>query len=157
MFVRFLFVFDLLFNLFRIALWPPVGKELLGFSVVLFYLSRLNCRCPFPVWCLGQGVEFDCIGPISLPFYLLFRLIAWFHIQTRNKVHNLLLSLYESKKDEQLSGTDTIRSLILPSKPKGKLPNTYIDSSLRKARAVNRMNSSFPDRWSFRYLNMSLT
>ena len=21
-----------------------------------------NCRCPFPVWCLGQDVEFDCIG-----------------------------------------------------------------------------------------------
>ena len=28
MFVPFLFVFDLLFNLFRIALWPSVGKEL---------------------------------------------------------------------------------------------------------------------------------
>ena len=28
MFVRFLFVFDLLFNLFRTALWPSVGKEL---------------------------------------------------------------------------------------------------------------------------------
>ena len=28
MFIRFLFVFDLLFNLFRIALWPSVGKEL---------------------------------------------------------------------------------------------------------------------------------
>ena len=28
MFVRFLFVFDLLFNLFRIAAWPIVGKEL---------------------------------------------------------------------------------------------------------------------------------
>ena len=27
-FIRFLFVFDLLFNLFRIALWPSVGKEL---------------------------------------------------------------------------------------------------------------------------------
>ena len=26
--VRFLFVFDLLFSLFRIALWPSVGKEL---------------------------------------------------------------------------------------------------------------------------------
>ena len=28
MFVRFLFVFDYLFNLFRIDLWPSVGKEL---------------------------------------------------------------------------------------------------------------------------------
>ena len=37
---------------------------------VLFY-PRLNCKCPFPVWCLGQDVEFDCIGSGSLPFYLL--------------------------------------------------------------------------------------
>ena len=22
----------------------------------------LNCRCPFPDWCLGQDVEFDCIS-----------------------------------------------------------------------------------------------
>ena len=58
------FVFDLLFNLFRIALWPSVGKELsprLFTCAVLFY-CRLNCRCPFPVWYLGQDVEFDCIG-----------------------------------------------------------------------------------------------
>ena len=27
----------------------------------------------------------------------------------------------------------------------------YIDSSLRKAREGNRMNTSFPDRWSFSY------
>ena len=60
MFVRFLFVFDLLLNLFRIALWPSVGKELppwLFTSAVSF-----NCRCPFTVLCLGQDVEFDCIG-----------------------------------------------------------------------------------------------
>ena len=35
MFVRFLFDFDLLFNLFMIALWPSVGKELFYFSAVL--------------------------------------------------------------------------------------------------------------------------
>ena len=28
--------------------------------------------CPFPVWCLGQDVKFDCIGSWSLPFYLLY-------------------------------------------------------------------------------------
>ena len=69
MFVRFLCVFDLLFNLFRIALWPIVGKELspLLFTCAVFISCRLNCRCPFPVWCLGQDVEFDCIGSWSLP------------------------------------------------------------------------------------------
>ena len=42
----------------------------LGFSLFLFW-CRLDCGCPFPVWCLGQDVEFDCIGSWSLPFYLL--------------------------------------------------------------------------------------
>ena len=42
MFVRFLVVFDLLFNLFRIALWPSVGKSCpIGFSLVLFYFSAV--------------------------------------------------------------------------------------------------------------------
>ena len=31
----------------------------------------------------------------------------------------------------------------------------FIDSSLRKAFAVNRMNSSFPNRWSFSYLKFT--
>ena len=68
MFVRFLFVFDLLFNLVRIALWPSVweGADALAFQLCCFYFS------PFPVWCLERGVEFDCIGPWSLPLYLLF-------------------------------------------------------------------------------------
>ena len=57
MFVRLLFVFDLLFNLFRIALWPSVGNEL---SLWLFTCA-VFMLVPFPVWCLGQYVEFDCI------------------------------------------------------------------------------------------------
>ena len=32
----------------------------------------LSCTCPFPIWCLGQDVEFDCISSGSLPFYLLY-------------------------------------------------------------------------------------
>ena len=55
--VRFLFVFDLLFNLFRIALWPSVGKE---FHLCCFYFSAvLIVDIPFRLWCLGQDVEFD--------------------------------------------------------------------------------------------------
>ena len=57
--------FDLLFNLFRIALWPSVGKELSPwlFTCAVFILCRLHCtsNAVFPIWCLGQDVEFDCI------------------------------------------------------------------------------------------------
>ena len=59
MFVRFLFVFDLLFNLFRIALWPSVGNELSPklFTCAIFILvpSAIIVDVPFPVWCLGSG------------------------------------------------------------------------------------------------------
>ena len=48
MFVRFLFVFDLLCILFMIALWPIVGKELsLGFSLVLFFFFCFFLFCFF--------------------------------------------------------------------------------------------------------------
>ena len=50
MFVRFLLVFDLLFILFRIALWPSAGKELslLLFTCVVFIFSAvLVVRVPF--------------------------------------------------------------------------------------------------------------
>ena len=69
MFVRFLIVFVLLFNLFRAALWPSVGKELFPwlFTCAVFYFSVvLIVGVPFPF-----GVEFDFIGSRSLPFYLL--------------------------------------------------------------------------------------
>ena len=32
----------------------------------------INCLCSFPVWCLGQDVEFDCICSCQLPFHLLW-------------------------------------------------------------------------------------
>ena len=64
-----MFVFDLLFNLFMIALWPSVGKELslwlftcVVFILIVGSLSRLVLRA---------GSEFDCISSWSLPFYLL--------------------------------------------------------------------------------------
>ena len=47
-------------------------KELSPCAV--FILLRLNCRCPYPVSCLRQDVEFDCIGSRPLPFYLLYKL-----------------------------------------------------------------------------------
>ena len=56
MFFRFLFVDDLLFNLFRIALWLiVVGKELVPFSfrVCCFYFSAVlivGITFPFGVW-----------------------------------------------------------------------------------------------------------
>ena len=51
MFIRFLFVFDLLFNLFRIALWPSAGEELSSwfFACAVFILSAvLIVGVPFP-------------------------------------------------------------------------------------------------------------
>ena len=36
------------------------------------YFMRLNCICCFPIWCLGQDVEFGYIGSWSLPFHLLY-------------------------------------------------------------------------------------
>ena len=72
MFFRFLFVFDLLFDIFRIALWSIVGKELSlwFFACAVFILVPFNWRCLFSVWCLGQGVEFDFIRSWLMPFYL---------------------------------------------------------------------------------------
>ena len=60
--------------LFMIAWWPFSGKELSSWlsTLAVYILCRLNCRCPFPIWCLGQDVEFDCIDSWSLPFHLLF-------------------------------------------------------------------------------------
>ena len=56
MFFRFLFVFDLLFNSFRIALWPSVGKELFPwrficavFILVSLSLSRLVFRAGYGI------------------------------------------------------------------------------------------------------------
>ena len=73
-----LIVFDSLF-VFRIALWPIAGKELTSaFRSCCFTLCRLNCMCSFPVWSLGQDVEFDCIGS-SLSFRLL---IMSLHVHT---------------------------------------------------------------------------
>ena len=61
----YLFVFDLVFIVFRITWWPSPGKELSPWlsACVIFILYRLNCMCSFPVRCLGQDVEFDRIGP----------------------------------------------------------------------------------------------
>ena len=62
-----------------IYLGKPCGHLLgkscpLGFSLVLFWFyCRLNCRCPFPVWCLGQDMEFD----LSVPDHCLFIYFLW--------------------------------------------------------------------------------
>ena len=72
-----LFVFDVLFILFRITWWPS-GGYLLGkscpvcYRLYCFTWCRLNCLYSFPVWCLGQDVAFACIGSWSLLFHLLF-------------------------------------------------------------------------------------
>ena len=63
--------------------------------------------------------------------------------------------MIESKKisnDQEL-----IQSIPHPTlKTKREITKiTLIDGSLRKALAVNQMNSSFPNRWSFSYLKFT--
>ena len=67
LFVRLLFVFDFLFDLFMIAWWPSTWKELISWA------SNSCCltSCVFPVWCVGHVVGFDCISSSSFPFQLL--------------------------------------------------------------------------------------
>ena len=68
MFVRFLIVFDLLFNLFRIALWPSVGKAL-AFHLCCFYFSAvLNVGVPFPFGVCGMMWN----SIVSIPDHCLF-------------------------------------------------------------------------------------
>ena len=38
-------------------------------STLVMPVVALSCTCPFPIWYLGQDVEFDCIYSGSLPFY----------------------------------------------------------------------------------------
>ena len=48
----------------RIVWWTSAGKQFtpwLSASVVLLNEVLIIC-VPFPVWCLGKEVEFDCIG-----------------------------------------------------------------------------------------------
>ena len=57
MLVRFLFVFDLLFNSFRIALCPSVGKELSFWffaSAVFILVPVLIVGVPFPFGVQGR-------------------------------------------------------------------------------------------------------
>ena len=66
LFVCFLFVFD-----FWCVLWPSVGKLLspLAFRFICCStLCRLNCFNSFPLWFLGQDLEFDCI--LIIAFHL---------------------------------------------------------------------------------------
>ena len=44
-----------------------------SFLMTWLILCRFNCLYSFPVWCLGQGVEFDFIGYCTFPFHLLYK------------------------------------------------------------------------------------
>ena len=51
-----------------------VRAALLAFRLCYFTLCRLNRFCSFPIRCLGQEVEFDCISSWSLPFHQLYNM-----------------------------------------------------------------------------------
>ena len=59
MFVRFLFVIDLLFILFRIALWPSAGKELSSWlsNCAGFILCRLIVLVHLPFGVYGRTLN----------------------------------------------------------------------------------------------------
>ena len=65
MFVRFMFILDFVFILFRIAWWSSAGHELSSWpsALAVFISCRLSCVCvySFAIGCLEQDVEFDCI------------------------------------------------------------------------------------------------
>ena len=59
------FVFDLkfVFILFRVTWWPSAGNQLSSWlSAHVAFICRLSCISSFPARCVGQDVEFDCIG-----------------------------------------------------------------------------------------------
>ena len=62
-------------------------------------LCCFNCLCSFPVWCLGQDVEFDCIGPWWLPCHLLFSPAPGFSdssIQELNVMTGLVVFIFSN-------------------------------------------------------------
>ena len=72
----------------------------------------------------------------------------------------LFFLIYRGKNDNKVKRWAMIRNwynqIPYPAlKTKREITKYIIDSNLRKARAVNRMNSSFPDRWSFSCLNLT--
>ena len=66
MFVRFLFVFDLLLILFRIVLWPSVGKRQIYTVLILDAVLVVLVPLPFGVW----GGMWNSI--VSAPDHCLF-------------------------------------------------------------------------------------
>ena len=55
-------------------------------NIAVFILCRLNCTCSFPVWCLGQDVEFVSTGPDHCPFFIYFTQTGTF---PRTQVHKI--------------------------------------------------------------------
>ena len=49
------------FCLSRVAWWPFTGKKLSSWlsALAVFILCYLDCMHSFPIWYLGQDVEFD--------------------------------------------------------------------------------------------------
>ena len=72
-------------------------------------------------------------------------------LDIRKMVKNKLKTKIDKKSKKIRNDQELIQS-DPTSGPQNQKGN--IDSSLRKARAVNRMNSSFTDRWSFSYYNI---
>ena len=94
MFVRFLLVVNLLFTLFRIALWPSAGKELSTwlFTCVVLFSAVLVVCVPFPF-----GVWDRVWNPIvSVPDHSIFICLVYIapvNSSTNDREHTTYVSL----------------------------------------------------------------
>ena len=61
MFVRFLFVFDILLNLFRIALWPSVLKELSPWLFLCAVFILVPCGVYGRIWTSVVSILDHCL------------------------------------------------------------------------------------------------
>ena len=75
-------------------------------------------RLAMPVWCLGQDVEFDCIGSRSLHFYLLI-MPSYHDLQTSAKVKVSYLTWVVDERLKALLAEPTTRDLTSQSSSLG--------------------------------------
>ena len=97
---------DFLFAQFRIVWWPSAGKELsswisnyaVSYLMSVFFFVLFFCSFPSPFGVLGRMLEFDCIGSLSLPFfmYIYFSCVWSCLVHWVRSRYNWFLALFSS-------------------------------------------------------------
>ena len=122
-------------------------KTTLHYQINLCFTYRT--ACVVPGWGVTRLIIYQSIYQSKIAWMSLWIMLQKRQSQRCSYTFNFSVILILNWNDKSWSGSGP----ILPSKPKGKEINTSMDYSLQKARTVNRMNSFFPDRWPFSYLN----